>query len=233
MTVDFYLLFFCFFANIGAGITILNNINELVISLEDIPLGGFMEEKALPHGKDIITFVVLFSVFNTLGRLTVGMLSDRFLHRLSRTSWLIVISFVMALAQLYFLVTDITFMFGAIFLMGIAYGGTFSVTPTLTSELFGLKNFGANYGFVGLAPALGSELISVLLTGSLVDKYKSEYYITVNINGTEVRNCLGRICYRYTLLVTLGLCCLAIVSASILSYRQRRNAIAKGYMPQP
>jgi hypothetical protein len=57
-------------------------------------------------------------------------------------------------------------MFGGIFLLGIAYpfflsfiysasslkeksyGGTFSVVPTLTSELFGLQYFGGNYGFV-------------------------------------------------------------------------------------
>ncbi len=37
LDISFYLLFYLFFALIGSGVTILNNINEIVISLEDVP----------------------------------------------------------------------------------------------------------------------------------------------------------------------------------------------------
>lgn len=223
ITIDFWLLFFSFFAVIGSGIMMLNNLNEFVISLEDLEQATQINLSDLPYENYTVTFVILFSVFNTSGRLIVGMLSDRFMYMLSRSSWLIIVSGIMGLAQVYFLLTSIAGMFGGIFLMGIAYGGTFALVPTLTSELFGLKNFGANYGFIGLAPAVGSEVISVLIAGKLNDNYRVDHYITVVSSGTTATHCLGRVCYQYTLFVCLGLCALSIIASLILSIRQRKK----------
>jgi len=226
LTVDFWLLFFCHLAVAGAGVTILNNITELVYSLEDLPQADTVQQATMPYAKYPTTFVILFSVFNTSGRLVVGMLTDRYLHKLSRTSWLVIVAAVMALAQVYFLLTNIPGIFGGIIFIGIAYGGTFALVPTLTSELFGLKHFGANFGFVGLAPAVGSECISVLLAGKLNDTFKRDNYITIVAEGgISNTHCLGRVCYRYTLFVTLGLCCLAIVASFFLTLRQRKKYV--------
>lgn len=51
-------------------------------------------------------------------------------------------------------------------LLGVAYGATFCVLPTLASEVFGVANFGANWGILGTAPAVGSYFFGSLLAGS-------------------------------------------------------------------
>ncbi len=57
--------------------------------------------------------------------------------------------------------------------------------PALTSEFFGVKHFGANYGMVGIAPALGSELLSTLLAGKLNDEYKQSRCIFISFSPSS------------------------------------------------
>jgi len=223
LTADFWLLFFCHFAVIGSGVTTLNNLSEIVISFENLLEKTTIEQADLPYAKYTVTFVALFSVFNTSGRLVVGMLSDYYRHYLSRSSWLFIMAVMMAMSQLYFLFTNIPGMFVGIVLVGLAYGGTFALVPTLTSEFFGLKNFGANYGVVGIAPAIGSELLSVLIAGKLNDFFRKEHYITIISKGVSNKHCIGEICYRYTFIVTVIICALAILSSFLLSRRQRKK----------
>jgi MFS family permease len=40
-------------------------------------------------------------------------------------------------------------------IQGFCYGTIFSVMPSLTADLYGLKNFGANYGTIFLAWGVG------------------------------------------------------------------------------
>jgi len=220
MTAEFWLLFITFFGIIGTGITVLTNLTELVISRESVHEGEIFPKQAdLPHGKYPTTFIIVFSVFNTLGRLIVGMVSDKFLHKFSRPLWLVVVASLMALSQVYYYLSNIPLLFGAVVVHGLAYGGTFALVPTLTCEIFGLKNFGANYGFVGLAPAIGSQLLSTMLAGKLNDHYKETDYITI---GKE-KHCFGQNCFRYTLLITFAICILSIFTAFLLDWRCKRR----------
>lgn len=229
LTWDFWLIFYTHFAVIGAGITLLNNLTEIVISKEyPVHQGEVFESAAkLPHAKYATTFVIMFSVFNTIGRLAFGLLSDKFMTKMSRPAWLVVVTFIMALTQVYYFAGTIPMLFGAVVLHGLAYGGAFALVPTLTVEIFGMKYFGANYGFIGIAPAVGSELVATLLAGKLNDYYKETYYITI---GKDT-HCFGSVCFRYTLFVTFGLCLTAIASSFALKYvylRRIRNVPPSG-----
>jgi len=149
----------------------------------------------------------------------VGMLSDSFLRKFSRTAWLCVVAALMALTQALYFAANIPMIFGIIAIHGLAYGGNYAVIPTLTSEFFGLKHFGANYGLIAMAPALGSQLISTILAGYLYDHFEQDSYVTV---GGE-KHCLGRQCYRYTLLSTLCICLLAIATSFVIKGRYWRR----------
>ena len=45
--------------------------------------------------------------------------------------------------------------------------GFWALNPTMVSELFGSKHFGANYNLLGLAPAISSITFSVGITATL------------------------------------------------------------------
>jgi len=224
--IEFWLIFFTFFAVIGSGITILNNITELVYSLQtSLHNGEVISRDDLPNADHPTTFITMFSVFNTFGRLTVGILSDQYLKKFSRTAWLCATASLMALTQVLYLVSTIPMIFGVIMVHGLAYGGTFAVIPTLISEFFGLKHFGANYGFIGIAPAVGSELLSTLLAGQLNDHFKQSSYFVIG----KDRHCLGRDCYRYAIISNFFLCLLAIAASFVIKARYwsktKRNSL--------
>jgi MFS family permease len=47
-------------------------------------------------------------------------------------------------------------------LIGSGYGAAFSLTPIIISVVWGVENFGTNWGFVAIAPALGATVYSVI-----------------------------------------------------------------------
>lgn len=96
-------------------------------------------------------------------------------------------------------------------LIGISYGGLWSLNPTLIVEHFGRDNLGSNYAVCNFAPALGSYAISVGLAASIYNSHK--YGKTC---------CLGTSCYKTTFLTTACLCVFSACIVFILAYRSRK-----------
>ena len=116
-------------------------------------------------------------------------------------------------------------MYVGVIAIGLAYGGHFCLVPTMTSELFGIPHFGANWGFLGLAPALGSFLFSQTLAGRLADFFRSSGQICVKVKqgGSCTNQCWGPQCFEYTYLTTTGVCALCLICAVVLLVRQMRE----------
>ncbi len=144
--IDFWLLFVVFLCVIGSGIMVVNNFGELVYSIVDVKDGSVWKQAEVPNYESINTLVSLFSCFNTLGRMIVGFLSDIVVTRYgpaARIFWLVFCSIVMLLTQLYFAFSVyVPMLYVGVVGLGIAYGGTFCIIPTLTLEFFGFKYFG-------------------------------------------------------------------------------------------
>ena len=119
--------------------------------------------------------------------------------------------------------SSIDAMYEGTVLVGLAYGATFCLVPTIISEMFGIASFGATFGVQGLAPALGSEGLSTLLAGQIDDKYASVSWVRVSSNcGLDVNtHCLGAECFRITLGVTASVCALAFLAAGWLWKMER------------
>ena len=78
-------------------------------------------------------------------------------------------------------------------------------------ELFGAKNVGSNYQILSLAPAFGSVMASVVLSGAV---YESHVMPHTNV-------CCGTACFRLTHVVTSLAALVGCALATMLWYRTR------------
>jgi len=148
---QFYLLWliFCFIS--GTGVTFVSHLDT--ISRVQFSFGqGFL-------------MVSLFSFFNAWGRIVAGVLSD-WLGR-SKAMTFIFSALTLTLAGIIFFRTP-TLLALAVSIVGLSYGGLFTLFPATVSTFFGEKDFGFFYGLIfsgmmvgGLFPLITSYLFEV------------------------------------------------------------------------
>eukprot|EP00878_Enallax_costatus_P019833 GHUV01020938.1.p1 GENE.GHUV01020938.1~~GHUV01020938.1.p1 ORF type:complete len:645 (+),score=182.60 GHUV01020938.1:242-2176(+) len=133
-TVDFWLLFSQFVVGSGVCLAYLNNLGQLVVSL-----GG-------DHDGQVV-FVSLFSVANAAGRLIMGYIPEQHLHARGtpRTMFLTLTAALTAASCLAVAYANLSHLYVISILLGLAFGAHWSLLPSITSDLFGLKHFAANY----------------------------------------------------------------------------------------
>lgn len=113
--------------------------------------------------------ISLFAFFNTGGRFSGGLITDRIGYRK-----VLFIAFLMILSSmLLFLGTDSWpgLLLGTI-LLGCSYGSLFTAFPAAIANIFGLNNFGAYYGMLFTALGIGGSL-GPFLASSLAELYGS------------------------------------------------------------
>eukprot|EP00243_Klebsormidium_subtile_P011987 TRINITY_DN706_c0_g1_i2.p1 TRINITY_DN706_c0_g1~~TRINITY_DN706_c0_g1_i2.p1 ORF type:complete len:601 (+),score=104.52 TRINITY_DN706_c0_g1_i2:271-2073(+) len=198
--LNFWLLFYVATCSTGAGLTVINNLAQIVTAL-----GG-----AAPFA-----CLSLISVANCLGRLAAGCWSEELLHKygVPRPYFLVAASSTMCLAQALLAYANLGALYSCVLLVGFSYGCHLSLLPTITSELFGLTHFGTLYNFFGLSMATGSFLLSTCLAGYFYD-HNSDAALTV---------CMGPQCFRPTFLICSGVCCSAVFASLLLVKRTRKS----------
>ena len=107
--------------------------------------------------------IATLAIFNTLGRLVSGMLSDK----IGRTRTMTLAFLLQAANMLAFSHYDSPewVIFGSAF-TGLCYGTIFTLMPAATADFYGIRNLGVNYGLVftafGIAgivgPLLGAQI---------------------------------------------------------------------------
>jgi len=127
--------------------------------------------KSLPSGQLIndATFIAtvgaLAALFNGLGRIAWGTLSDKIFYK---KSMIIMFSIQAILMMIVFFTAAnaIAFLI-VVCLIYFCFGGNFSMFPTATADLFGSKNLGPNYGIVftayGIAGFAGATLVNFIV----------------------------------------------------------------------
>ncbi|WP_019639532.1 L-lactate MFS transporter [Paenibacillus fonticola] len=97
-------------------------------------------------------FVSLYSLSNCLGRIFWGAVSDR----IGQLRCLMMIYLVIAVMMLTLALSNATIGFAvAIIGIGLCFGGTMGVFPSIVGQKFGMKYYGVNYGvtFIGYSGA--------------------------------------------------------------------------------
>jgi len=123
---------------------------------------GFAKPIAVAKGLEstAVYGVLAISMFNSLGRLLWGMISDR----LGRNSTIIVLLSGTAVLSLAVNMVSGYWIYALIALIGFFYGGLLSNFPSMTADLFGAKDMATNYGFVLLGFG-GGAVISSQIAG--------------------------------------------------------------------
>jgi OFA family oxalate/formate antiporter-like MFS transporter len=119
---------------------------------------GFAKPIAVAKGMaDIATIgVLLISMFNSLGRLIWGIVSDK----IGRHNTILILLVGTAALSLLVNLAAGYYIFVLIGLIGFFYGGLLSSFPALTADLFGAKHMSTNYGFVLLGFGAGAVISS-------------------------------------------------------------------------
>lgn len=116
--------------------------------------------------------VLAISMFNSIGRLFWGAISDK----LGRINTLIVLLSITAALSLLLNTVDGYWVYALIACIGFSYGGLLSTFPSLTADLFGPKHMASNYGVVLLGFGCAA-IISSLIAG---------YYKNIAVNDINL-----------------------------------------------
>jgi len=155
----FYMLWLMFFSGAMAGLMVIGILKgfageQLVNAAGGVAtLGDARARDLFDRGVAVVGWL---AVFNALGRIVWGMVSDR----VGRTTAFVAM-FLLQAAMMFVLGgldTEVSLAVGAA-IVGFNFGGNFALFPSATADLFGAKNLGANFGWVftsyGIAGVVG------------------------------------------------------------------------------
>ncbi|PON93323.1 Major facilitator [Trema orientale] len=198
-TINFWLLFLAMFSGMGAGVATINNMNQLGHSLGYTTL-------------EITSFVSLWSIWNFLGRLGAGYLSD-FLLRTRGWARPLLISITQAIMAVGHIIIASGFsgnLYVGSILVGICYGSQWSLMPTICKEIFGIRNMGTIFNTIAIASPVGSYIFSVKVIGYIYDKEASG------------NTCIGTHCFMTSFFIMAAVDCVGCLVAITLFFRTRR-----------
>jgi len=161
----FYLLWLIYFIGAGAGLMVISSVSG-------------MAKKSM--GELAFLAVAVLAVGNAGGRILAGSLSDRIGRR---WTLLLVLLFQAALMFVAIPVTGgagvpplVVVLVAA--LIGANYGANLALFPSFTKDLWGLKNFGVNYGILFTAWGVGGLVlprVQQMLTAASGGSYTTSF----------------------------------------------------------
>ncbi|KAL7606235.1 hypothetical protein Lser_V15G18309 [Lactuca serriola] len=196
-TVNFWLLFASMVCAMGSGLATINNVTQIGQSLE------YSTTK-------INTILSLWSIWNFLGRFRGGFLSDFSLHKWGwgRPMFISITLLAMVFGHLW-IAFDGNLYFGTA-IIGICYGSQWSLMPTITSEIFGVKHMGTIFNTIAAANPVGSYILSVRVLGSIYDK-----------EAKGGGSCNGIHCFRDSFFVFAVVCVFGMFVSLVLFIRTK------------
>jgi MFS family permease len=145
---DFYLLWMIYFIASGAGLMVISSING-------------MAKKSM--GEMAFLAVVVLALGNASGRVVAGFVSDK----IGRKTTLLGVTILQAICMLLAVPVTETLSFPILLVLlataiGFHYGANLCLFPAFAKDLYGLKNFGVNYGILFTAWGAGGFVLSRL-----------------------------------------------------------------------
>ena len=143
---SFWLLWLLYFIGAGAGLMVIGSISG-------------MAKKSM--GSSAFIAVAVLAVGNALGRVIAGSLSDRIGRRATLLLIFVFQAALMFLAMAFAGSASSALMLVAVAaLIGANYGANLAIFPSIAKDLYGLKNFGVNYGLLFTAWGVGGFVLA-------------------------------------------------------------------------
>ncbi|XP_027357127.1 protein NUCLEAR FUSION DEFECTIVE 4-like isoform X2 [Abrus precatorius] len=200
-TVEFWMLFVTMISGLGSGLATINNMSQIGQSL------GYSTI-------EINNMVSLWSMWNFLGRFGGGHVSDYIMHRKGWPRPLLMTATLgtMIIGHLIIASGFHGNLYLGPVLVGICYGAHWSLMPTITSEIFGVKHMGTIFNTIAAASPFGSYILSVRVVGYIYDMQADE----------DDNTCFGIHCFMSSFFILAGVAFLAFLVGLALYFRTRR-----------
>lgn len=212
-SIDMILLFFAGTCGVGGTLTAIDNLGQIGTSL------GYPKTS-------ISTFVSLVSIWNYLGRVFSGFVSEHVLTRYNfpRPLMLTLTLFLSCVGHLLIAFDVPNGLYVASVIIGFCFGAQWPLVFAIISELFGLKYYSTLYNFGGVASPIGLYFLNVRVTGHLYDKEAKRQLAEAGIPrkvGQEL-NCVGASCFKLSFVIITAATLFGAIISLILVARTIR-----------
>ncbi|KAL6980304.1 hypothetical protein U1Q18_021946 [Sarracenia purpurea var. burkii] len=212
-SIDMLVLFFATICGVGGTLTAIDNLGQIGTSL------GYPKQS-------ISTFVSLVSIWNYLGRVVAGFVSEIFLtkYKFPRPLMLTLILLLSCVGHLLIAFDVPNGVYIASIIIGFCFGAQWPLLFAIISEVFGLKYYSTLYNFGAVASPIGSYILNVRVTGHLYDKEANKQLIAAGLKRThgEDLNCNGAECFKLAFIIITAVTVVGALVSVILVLRTRK-----------
>jgi OFA family oxalate/formate antiporter-like MFS transporter len=181
-TKSFVMIWIMFVLSATCGLMMVGNISNVANSFKEFmpdPDADILATQA----SNVALLAGIYAIFNGTGRVAWGFFSDK-LGRTKAMKIMFLVQAVGLFASAAFVLSKPTdeslqFIGLAVFdsWVGFCFGGNFALFPPITSEYFGTKFFGSNYGIVFTSYAVGG-VIGGLMPGIIKGGFEWVFIVT-------------------------------------------------------
>ncbi|KAF5733718.1 protein NUCLEAR FUSION DEFECTIVE 4-like [Tripterygium wilfordii] len=209
-SVDMLILFVATICGVGGTLTAIDNLGQIGASL------GYPK-------KSTSTFVSLVSIWNYLGRVVAGFVSEYFLikYKFPRPLMLTMVLITACAGHLLIAFNVPNGLYVASVIIGFSFGAQWPLLFAIISEIFGLKYYSTLYNFGSVSSPIGLYLLNVKVTGHLYDKEALKQMAALGIqrkHGEEL-NCTGSECFRLSFFIITATTLFGTLISLILVFR--------------
>ncbi|XP_040988077.1 protein NUCLEAR FUSION DEFECTIVE 4-like [Juglans microcarpa x Juglans regia] len=200
-TLNFWLLFAAMVCGMGTAQAVANNLSQIGESFNYTRV-------------EISNLVSLWGIWNFVGRIGAGNLSDYLLHtRGCGRPFLMGITLASMAAGHAVIASGFPgILYVGSILVGICYGSQWALMPTIAFEMFGVRHVGTIFNAIGIANPVGSYIFSVRIIGYIYDMEA----------GGEDNFCFGTHCFMLSFLIMSFVAFLGFLVAIALFFRTKQ-----------
>ncbi|KAF7820182.1 putative transporter MCH1 [Senna tora] len=212
-SIDMIILFLASICGVGGTLTAIDNLGQIGSSLR------------YPK-TSISTFVSLVSIWNYLGRVFSGFVSEHYLkkYKFPRPLMLTLILLLSCVGHLLIAFDVKNGLYVASVIIGFSFGAQWPLLFAIISELFGLKYYSTLYNFGGVASPIGLYILNVRITGHNYDNEAKKQLAALGKHrevGQEL-TCVGAECFRMSFIIITAATFFGAAISLILVARTRK-----------
>ncbi|KAF5767678.1 putative MFS transporter superfamily [Helianthus annuus] len=212
-SIDMLILFTTTTFGVGGTLTAIDNLGQIGRSL------GYPVTS-------ITTFVSLVSIWNYMGRVASGFVSEHLLarYKFPRPLMLTIVLCISCVGHLLIAFGVPNGLYVSSVIIGFCFGAQWPLIFAIISEIYGLKYYSTLYNLGGGASPVGAYILNVVVAGRLYDKEALKQLRARGMTRKEGEDltCTGVDCYKMSFLIITGATVFACFISFILVLRTRK-----------